>query len=391
MPRLIYYEGRKHFFTPVMLVLFLLFSVINGLKIYSVYQQSSVFSSQNQPEFKEAYALFYPTVSGEITFEKVRDLCAIYNPIKNVADQRMASTDKDDSSYTYNVYSDELFFRWCFLNELEYDYNYKAYAKNIVSKASANISFYEAVKNEYGANENYEIASAFYQREVSNFYNTECYQYLFYYDFSSLLIILLVIYGCSSVFVKEQETQMNMIIGTCTNGSVKTFLSKWIATGLFLMVLCILFSLEDYAFFAALFQNLDARGEPLYALEGFKNTILNLTIDQSFLLFAGTRFLGMLVLAAFFVLLSAAIKRMLPVFIVSFGLVAGAIILQSKIVNGMRLFNPISLVSSRTIYLNAEFINVAGYPVRIYYVSVVAAVIYTSVAIAVSYRSWRKK
>lgn len=121
MRRLVYYELRKHFLTPVMAWMFLFLLIMDTLKIYSVYRESSLFSDSSLEEFKEAYGEFYPVYSGEITVEKINSLLEIYSPIYETVQSQTASTKEDENSYTYNVYSDELFFRKCFLEEMEYD------------------------------------------------------------------------------------------------------------------------------------------------------------------------------------------------------------------------------------------------------------------------------
>lgn len=54
MRRLVYYELRKHFLTPVMAWMFLFLLIMDTLKIYSVYRESSLFSDSSLEEFKEA-------------------------------------------------------------------------------------------------------------------------------------------------------------------------------------------------------------------------------------------------------------------------------------------------------------------------------------------------
>lgn len=390
MIKLTYYEGRKHFLNVFTVVLILLFSLINGIKIYSVYQQSSVLSEQNQSEFKEAYDLFYEEYSGKLTEEQWNKLQSIYNPIKEKVDEGTAGTEKDENSYTYNVYSDELFLRWCFVDEMDYDYHYKDYADKIVKKAVANIKFYEEKGNSCEVVKNYQIAKSFYKRAVGNFYNTEMYQYLFYYDFSSLLIIFLCIYGCSSVFVKENATGMFSIVKSSIYGKSHTFFAKLIALVFFIVFVSVLFSAEDYLFFLMNFKNADAGTQPLYALKGFQNTQLNLSMNQAFFYFSAIRLIGNLLLAISFFLVSSCFRKILSIFLINLGFTAFWVVLQDHAAEWTKIWNPISLISSRTFYFQMDFVSVMGYPIRCEYVSLVLACLLMILFTWIAYLHWKR-
>ena len=221
---------------------------------------------------------------GEITVEKINSLLEIYRPIYETVQSQTASTKEDENSYTYNVYSDELFFRKCFLEEMEYDYTYRSYAAEIVSEARENMDFYKEWGNRYEYRKNFYIARAFYGREIKDFYNTEMYQSLLYYDFSSILMLMLMVYGCASVFVKEEETEMKYIIRTSQNGRGRTYLAKIFSASLFLIVAGVLFSLWDYCLFSLFFGGTESAASPLYAIRGFQDTILTLSMGQGYLL-----------------------------------------------------------------------------------------------------------
>ncbi len=374
MRKLVYYELRKHFLAPVTAVVFLLLLVADGIKIYSVYQESSLFSSRNLEEFKGAYQELYPVYSGEITEEKINGLLEIYRPIYETVRSQTASTKKDESSYTYNVYSDELFFRKCFLEEMEYDYTYRPYAMGIVLEAKKNMDFYKGKGNMYEHRRNLCIARAFYGREIGGFYNTEMYQSLLYYDFSSLLLLMLMVYGCASVFAKEEETEMRSIIRTSRNGQGKTYLAKAFSVLLFSVVSGILFTLWDFCLFALFFGGTESAASPLYALRGFQDTLLNLSLGQGYLLISVFKIMGMCMFCVIFLLFSLVARKSLVAFLMNFASVIACLSVYDTIYNSSHLWNPVSLISGRNLILRSEFGNLAGYPVPRYMIVVGVAV-----------------
>lgn len=363
MLKLVYYELRKHFLTPVMLLVLLLVLIADGCKIYSVYQEDSLFSGSNLEEFKEAYGELYPVYSGEITLEKINSLLEIYRPIYETVQNQTASTRVDENSYTYNVYSDELFFRKCFLEELEYDYTYRSYAAGIVSEAKKNMDFYQERGNTYEYRRSLYIGKAFHGREIRDFYNTEMYQSLFYYDFSSILLLMLTVYGCASVFVKEEETEMKYIIRTSRNGRGRVYLAKLFSALLFFVAMGILFAVWDFCMFALFFGGTEGTASPLYAIKGFKDTLLNLSMGQGYLALSIYKIMGLCVLCMIFILFSLCARRILAALMLNLISVMVCVTAYDHIYNSSRLWNPVSLLCARTLILRPDFSNLAGYPV----------------------------
>ncbi len=373
MRRLVYYEFRKCFLTPMMAGMLLLLLMTDAVKIYSVYQESSLFSSDNLEEFKGAYGELYPMYSGEITVEKINGLLEIYGPIYETVRSGTAGTKEDENSYTYNVYSDELFFRKCFLEEMEYDYTYRSYAAGIVSEAKKNMKFFKEWGNEYEYRKNLCIARAFYGREITCFYNTEMYQSLLYYDFSAFLLLMLSVYGCASVFAKEEETEMKYVIRTSQNGRGRTYLAKVFSAFLFLGAAGALAAVWDYCLFVLFFGGTESGAGPLYAIRGFQDTILSMTMGRGYLLLSVFRIIGMCEFGMIFLLFSLAVRKVPAAFLLNFAAVMACASACQHIYNSRHLWNPVSFISGRNLILRSEFINLAGYPVPHYIAALGAA------------------
>ncbi len=391
MRRLVYYELRKHFLTPVMAWMFLFLLIMDTLKLYSVYRESSLFSDSSLEEFKEAYGELYPVYSGEITVEKINSLLEIYSPIYETVQSQTASTKEDENSYTYNVYSDELFFRKCFLEEMEYDYTYRLYAAEIVSEARENMDFYEEWGNVYEYRRNLYLARAFYGREIKDFYNTEMYQSLLYYDFSAILLLMLMVYGCASVFVKEEETEMKYIVRTSQGGQGRTYLAKVFSALLFLVVAGVLLNVWDYCLFALWFGGTESAASPLYAIRGFQDTILTLTMGQGYMLLSALKITGICVFCMMFLLFSLAARKGMAAFLLNFVSIMMCVSAYDYIYNSGHLWNPVSLISGRNLILRSDFINLAGYPVPQYMIAVGVAVFLILGIVYTGWMLWRRR
>lgn len=371
--------------------MFLFLLIMDTLKIYSVYRESSLFSDSSLEEFKEAYGEFYPVYSGEITVEKINSLLEIYSPIYETVQSQTASTKEDENSYTYNVYSDELFFRKCFLEEMEYDYTYRLYAAEIVSEARENMDFYEEWGNVYEYRRNLYLARAFYGREIKDFYNTEMYQSLLYYDFSAILLLMLMVYGCASVFVKEEETEMKYIVRTSQGGQGRTYLAKVFSALLFLVVAGVLLNVWDYCLFALWFGGTESAASPLYAIRGFQDTILTLTMGQGYMLLSALKITGICVFCMMFLLFSLAARKGMAAFLLNFVSIMMCVSAYDYIYNSGHLWNPVSLISGRNLILRSDFINLAGYPVPQYMIAVGVAVFLILGIVYTGWMLWRRR
>lgn len=345
-----------------MLILVLIFLFVNALKVYSVSKEQSPFFKLTEDYFKEAYEELYRNYKGELTDAKVDEIMSLYNSLsEKVADQTY-STDEEEGSMTFNSFSDFLLLEWCFITDIEYETGYEEYAEEIVKNAVENISFYQEIGNQYEARVNYKIAKAFYERKLTNFYNTDGFRSLIYYDFSGIIILLLALFGCSSVFVKERETEMTILLQTSSRGQTETFVSKMIACILFLSCICILFSVEDYMLFTVGFGNMDAFLDSIYMLEGFKDSLLNINLISFYGICIASRILGVIVIGIMFMIGSLYGKNALQVILVNMGILMGLVGMYSISEDTSKLVNPLMLFYGRKLFMKQSFVNVFGYP-----------------------------
>ncbi len=390
MRRLIYFEGKKHFMTKPMLVLIFIFLLANAIKIHSVYKEQSPFEKLSDPCFKEVYQELYSKYKGELTKEKVNGIMDLYTPLKEKVREGTYSKEREKGSMTYNTHSDCLLLDWCFISNIKYETGYKDYADSIVKNAVSNIKFYNKHKNGYEARKDYKIAKAFLNRRLPHFYNTDGFRSLMYYDFSTFIILLLCLYGCSSVFMKEKETEMNLLLETSVKGRKETLTAKVITSILFFVFLCLLFSIEDYLVFYWNFENMDACFEPIYMLEAFRDTLFRTNLLTTYLLMVCSKMLGVCAIGMLFLIVSMYGKNAWMVILENLCILAGLLVIYQKFSETFVLVNPVALLYSREIFMNSNFINCFGMPIMDW----VFVYGFTSMLLLVSFfvlkRGWQK-
>lgn len=378
MVNLIRFEYRKHFLKRSILVAVLLFSILNVVKIYSIYEANSLLSPATDPLWKGLYWQMYTDFGGTMTDEKIRKLMSIYRPLAHqTADHTASTTNDNPDTYTGNVYLDYNFFHWCYVIPMEYAYKYRGMAHDVVTAANDNMDFFKTVGNEYEYRKNAEIAERFAGRAITDFSYTEMYQYYVHYDFSAFLALLICLYGLVNVFVSEKETEMDALLLTAQSGGTQTVAAKMIASALYICLVCVWFWLLDFAAFSVAFGSWEGASSPLYALENFANTPLNISLGQ-YALFSGVvKTAGMLVLGLAFLLVSCLFNNALLPYVISLFAAFGCIYMQEAYTGSghvlIKMINPFLLVVNRELFRNTEFVDLCGLPVLSFVLALLCA------------------
>lgn len=381
MTRLIKFEFYKLFWKRSILVVLVLFSVINLFKINNEFHSYSYLADGNDSRsWNSVYWQLYENYSGQITTEKINHLLSIYQPLAEATADMTASTATDNpNTMTGNVYSDRNILDKYYIQPMEYFYNYQTYASEVAEKAKENVAFYKEQKQIYEVRKNSVIYNLYSGRNISTFAYQEMYNYYLNYDFSSILILLLCLYGIIGTFVCEKETQMNTLLLTNPNGSKKTTLAKIIAATLFVIGVAIWFSVLDYIGFSLSFGTTEGYNLPLYAISNFSTAAVNCNLLQYAILSTGTRAIGVWTMSMVFLLISMFCRNALVPFVADFGVTLCLIItgaLQSYSSNiWLKIINPYSLLANRILFGKTEFIGFADYPIQSFLAAIIFAVI----------------
>lgn len=362
--RLLAFEWKKNFLSPWMLVFLAVLLAVNGWKLNAEYQKKT---AEFAP-YDGAYETFYSQWSGAITLENIQELMAVYGPLQEKEDTLSFDFNEGSGTYTYSEYGDYRFFSSQFANEMEYDYLYVNKAIGIVAQAKALAEFYQSVGNTYKAAESKAFVQVFQNRVIPQFADTRYIEVWLNHDYSSMLVLLLSLFGLCTVFVTERETEMYMLQRTSRLGGGMTVAAKFTASALFLFLICLLFYGEDFLILQLLSGHWEALNSPVYAIRNLKATPLNMTIGQFILWSGGMKTLGMLGCGSLILLCSCLCKRVLTTFVAGFGGVMVLIVLQEfcRTRVGLKWFNPMELVMVREIVTDTAFVKVLGIPVPLY-------------------------
>lgn len=166
MGKLIGYELKKLLGKRALLAAILLFSLLNLVKIGSVYRENSYLSdsSGGLKSWSNIYWQLYGDFSGEITSQRIEKLLELFQPVEAQVAELTASTRLDrPDTMTGNIYSDYHLLRRYFVLPMERFYSYGEKAGRAAEVAAENARFYQERGNQYEARKNallYQIGRA---------------------------------------------------------------------------------------------------------------------------------------------------------------------------------------------------------------------------------------
>ena len=363
-PRLVGYELRKAFGSPWMLAFLVLLLLTNLWKLKDEYDKKTAFRQTYAPVYED----FYGRWKGEILPENVHELMAIYGPLQTKMENMIISGAYDPDAYTYSEETDLTFFESLFQLEMKYDYLYQNRAAEIVNQANALADFYARVGNDYEAKKNLDMAASFAGRQIGDFADTQWVEVWLNHDYSAMLVLLLAIFGLSSVFVMERETEMYMLLRTTRRGGGTTMAAKSLASLLYLFLICLLFFGSDALMLGLLSGHGEALGNPVYAIRLLENTPLTMTIGTYLLWATAVKSLGVVACGMIVLLLSCLCKKVLFAFLGSLGVLFLLVLLQEIAAarTALRWFNPLELVMVRDLTREIGYVNLLGQPVQVY-------------------------
>lgn len=365
MRRLIGFEWRKSFLHWPVLLLLVLFTVADIVKIYGTYHENSYLAMEES--WNKAYWELYSDYSGEITLDKINSLLAIYRPLeKQTADLTATSALDVEGTMTGNIWGDRNLLSRYYVTPMEYCYTYRNLAAQIYLKANENEELFSELENRYETAKNQRVASLYGGRLINDFYYTEGWLYYAYHDFSIVLALLLCLYGVSQIFTLEKESGMDRLLPTSRNGGRRTVAAKLIASALFTAGVSLWFSAVDYITFTVVFDLESGAGLPIYAIDNFAYASANLTLWQYAVVNALGRVFGLWIFSMMVMLVSVFCHHSL------IPMAAGAAVFTGLALIGaqwnysshtwLAALNPYSLMVGRLLYGRTKFVNLAGIP-----------------------------
>lgn len=365
--RILKYELIKIFRKKSIIIALIIFSVINIYKINYSFKNDHIINNEHKvgKEYSQGYWRAHDEIAGTITYDKINFIKNRYkNAMDIVSSGNYSKEPNQPNTYTGYIFGDMNMFKELY-DGLDYYYNYEKRLNNVIAKAEENIDFYRERANLFEVKNNKKILSVYGKRSLSEFYDTTAYEEFFKYDFSSLLIILLLTFGLASVFSGERESSMNTILLTSKYGKNFTIATKILAAMMYVAIISIYFFILDFLCFSVIFKLL-GYNLPIYSMRDFEYTPLNMEIWK-FIIYSDTiKLFGFMVIGLLILLFSSIFSESLVSFIASIGMITGCLAINDffhgKAREIIAFINPVSMLTNRELFKEYSVIDILGKP-----------------------------
>lgn len=350
-----------------MLVIFLLVDVY---KINEMHKQENTVI--------DGHETIYHIVKGEITSDKIDFIVQHYkNYSKLVNEGNYSKEGEQKGTYTGYIFGDFYEFKDLF-DEWKAIYNYPTEMNDICNFAKHNIHFFQKMNHSYEVSKNQKILTSYRDRRIDNYYNMEGTKKYLEYDFSSLLMFLMILAGVSGILMQEKQNKMFFLIETSDMGITKNIIAKLISVVFYTLFVVILFSIADMLFFRIIY-GMEGLLEPLYSIKEYRNTPLNLSVIQYMILSAFMKYTALLFFGVIVFLLSF-------IFMDSVKTMAGSLLIFCVCVylciHSKVFINPVALFVNYNLIKEFSVINLFGIPVY-YFQVILTALLSISIVISI--------
>ncbi len=361
--RLLGFEAKKSFGSLWTLVFLVALLLVNGWQLKEKYHHATASFAGSEMLYEE----FYSRWKGPITPEKIREVMAIYGPLREKEIMRTISYQPGSGTYLDTEFEDYRFFGKHFAEEMEYDYLYVNRTIAVSQNAKTLAELFRTCGNDYEYAKTEAVSQAFSGRRIPNFTDTRYIEVWLQNDFSSLLVLIMCLLGLGTVFVTERETEMYMLQRTARFGGKATVAAKLTASTIYILVICVLFFGQDFAVLQLMSGHREALDSPVYAISMLRTTRLNMDIGDFVLWLSTVKTFGILACGWGILLLSCLCRRILGTYIASIGCIVILSLLQEYALlrPWLKWFNPIELLLGRELIWNVIYIDLPGRPVAL--------------------------
>lgn len=382
---LLRFELKKILRKKVLWVVFCSFIVLN---IYGLGQEV-IYTAPSDPNYNYVHGreLMYQQVEGAINEENINFVLNGWEKTKAIVDatQGVDSAPSDEYytkyvTYDFSVY-DEM------KTEMQRQFEYNETMEKLCSIAEENMRFVKD-KSGYEFNRNRLISEVYENRHCNSFYDLSGYKKYLSYDFSTLLIVLLLLLSLTSLMSYEHESGMYILLQTSRFGKYRLLLNKLGAAVIFTLLISLPFFLVDLVYFFVTTHMAGAMA-PLYSIKDFQFTPLTISISGYVVLLWGIKILSFISIGTVFILFSSLFKQTYLAFILNVLYIA----IMMWCGNDLLLFNPISSLTYNVISQDMRVIRLGDTPVLAVWAqpfSILMLTIMCTVLIIVIYRSGRQ-
>lgn len=371
MLRLIYYEIRKNFLQKTVLIGLALALFTNSLYLvvdyfYGMDNQKKIVTSHNvDSACYDYYLSLHKTYDGIITENKVRNSVKTYSDLYNKVEDGSYSRELQEGNATGYIYGDYYYMKTYIYEPLKYAATYTEVMKNVISRINDNISFYKKVNNQYQINNQEYLLHSYQNRTINTFYETGAWKYLFDYNFSDLLILLMLLLGIISIFTSEKLNGMDVLIQSNRLGKQNLYIGKYVAILIYTGSLSALFSLFNYIIVKGIY-GLPGSSRPLYSIEEYQYTTLNGSLLSFYYLISLMKVIGFIVVAIIIGIISQRTNNIVKSFLISVIAMVGGLYISGYVQAEhmgkklLSILSPFSLLKGNRIFLACNGVSVLG-------------------------------
>lgn len=370
MKQMIAFELIKILRNRLLLFLLFLLSALNLYRIYSAYEKQT----GNEPQFYQAYFQIYQDVSGEWNNDTIQYVISEYQKAKAVVDAGNYATEPNQpGTHTGYVFGDMNVFEQI-KDDMDALYHYEKTMAELTEKAVENASFYAEKGNPEQAARNRMIAETYQGRKVNAFYDTWGLNLYFKYDFSALMVLILMIPMLSPLFAREHEIEMHGLLHLTPNAGKLPF-CKLAAGMIAICAVSVLFFAEDFLAFQSLY-HISGLSQPICTLDGYFYSPLYISIGAYILMNAALRILSFLVLGGICMAVSAVSKNELIPFGISIAATSLLVTVDAFLDHPvLTVCNPVTLLSGKKLFREFQTVSVFGTPIFAYILPIAASVL----------------
>ncbi len=367
--KIIFYEMRKSWLKTATFIVLVILTILNFIRMndYCVNGHTMTYTYD---ERGENYYRLYEKMCGELTDEKLASYRKHTNEVKyDVLDKNFSNKYQPDKYITGYVFGDFGLFYLDMGQEITYCVTYPNESAAIVANAAENYNFFKSVGNDYEAKKNLKVYNSYQDRSIPEYRATYWTGLFFQHEFSSLLCIVMLIFGLSASFSTEKESGMFQLI-TAAGSKSKTAAAKICSAAAYCAFLSIWFTACDL-FFSNILLGVRGLDMPIYSARIFQMTPFTFSLLGAVLVWAGIRFLALLAISFMILAISKITPNTIIAMAVSFGSSLALILLTSPFKS---VWNPVCAFTPWAYISDFSVVNIFGEPVLTLFAALIALV-----------------
>lgn len=386
MWKLFCYEIKKNVLKLPLLFLLIGLAAVNLYKIretvrYVGSDGYTIIMKGEESPFQKMESAFYGEISSEL-IEKIQAYSDKMGAI--IAGGNYDTENASDEFYTGYAFGDNNV-----IGEIKEAvreaYMYPNSITELKQRADICIDFFNG-KNEYEVRKNELLKTLYDGRKISVFGGYEAVELYFDYEFSSFVIMIIMIFVFSAAFSNEMLTGTDKIIKSSGRaGSI--FWAKHFSMYAFAAALTIIFSLADILYFGR-FYGIGFFDQPLYAIPEYRFAPYNITIFGAIALSCLFKTLALIFVGEVIMIISSLTKNLGAAMTLCFAAIGAMIFANGYI---PEFASPFTLFSAEKMLGEFKCLNIFGYPVPEFIVTILLTLVYTVMLHIICYRKTAQK